>query len=147
MFAPTPPRRRQGAASALLALMLSSACGGTMQVLRVTTEPPLEVWLPDPASDYLKAQGFTVSLLENANGRIRISATREVVDVRSVVIVTMQTTFFTGIHDAAGQTYNFKAEIQALRYQRDADGRWSATDPEPLRGLAEEVAQVIKTGS
>jgi hypothetical protein len=147
MLALPPPRRRPSAASALLALILWSACGGAMPVLRVTTEPPLEVWLPDPASDYLKAQGFTVSLLENANGRIRISATREVVDVRSVVIVTMQTQFFTGIHDNAAQTHNFKAEIQALRYQRDADGHWSPTDPEPLRGLADELANVIKTGS
>ena len=40
-----------------------------------------------------------------------------------------------------------RACIRVLRYLRDAGGGWSPIDPEPLRALAEELANVIKTGA
>jgi hypothetical protein len=139
--------RRPSAKPVFVALMLSSACGAAMRQVRVATEAPEEFWLPDAAQGYLQAQGFEVAVLENTSARIRISATREVADVRSVVFVTMQTQYYTGLADAAAQTHSFKTEIRALRYLRDTDGGWTPADPEPLRALAEELANVIKTGA
>ena len=143
----TAPSRRPRAVPVLLMLVLSSACASTMQQVRITTEVPEEFWLPDAASAYLQTQGFTVSVLESTSGRIRISGTKELGDVRSVVFVTMKTQYYTGIHDAAAQTHEFQAEIRVLRYLRNAGGGWSSTDPEPLRALAEELASAIKTGA
>lgn len=143
----TLPSRRPRAVSALLVLVLSSACASTMRQVRLTTEVPEEFWLPDAARDYLQTQGFTVWVLESTSSRIWISGTKELGDIRNVVFVTLKTQYYTGIHDAADQTHEFQAEIRVLRYLRDAGGGWSPTDPEPLRGLAEELADVVKTGA
>lgn len=143
----SPVSHHPSAGSVLVALILWSACGGTMQAVRLTTQFPPEVWMPDAARAYLEGQGFTVTVLENSEPRIRIYATREGVALRSVVEVTMT-------HPYSGTGGNVRdpmippeAEIRVLRYVRDSDGRWTPTDPEPLRALAEELANVIKTGA
>jgi hypothetical protein len=147
MFSRSPMSRRPSAASALLALVLSSACAAAIQDVHLTSEVPAEFWFPDAARYYLQAQGFEVSVLENNDAHIRVSAARELVDVRSEVYVTMKTQHAVGLRDTSSPLDPFKAEIRVLRYLRDPDGGWAAADPEPLRGLAEELAQVIKTGS
>ena len=147
MFSRSPTSRRPRTGSVLLALALSSACAAAIQDVHLATDVPAEFWFADAARDYLQVQGFEVSILENNDNHIRMSAARELVDVRSEVYVTMKTQHYAGLRDTASPLDPFKAEIRVLRYLRDPDGGWAPADPEPLRGFAEELAQVIKTGS
>ena len=133
---------RNPRAGAGLVLCLLTACAGGMRVVRVTTDVPPEVWLPDRARSYLEDAGFTVSIPENTSNRIQLVGNRDELGVRSVVYVTM-TAPPPHPNDGRFFTYFGKAEVRVLRYERGPDGTWLAADPEPLRDLAEQLAAAI----